>query len=317
MTAIDVSACPQNQRRKTRTRPTYRPRPHVTHHGDATITITDEHPYAGGISTDIYRGILSSPDGNQRVVVKRWRLCTPQISETSRKEFLRDLTSRLECWQSLRHRNIAQFRWPILGLGQFPAMALQCYRNGNVLDYIRAHPSVNVLQLLIDIAEALDFMHNMKPAPVAHGALKGSNILVNDAGTACLSDIGISLIPIPPTWTLDTTLYSRWLAPEIILPGSADHSIGLASPEADVYSFAMTAIEMTTGRRPFSHRSSHIPVVLDVIRGKRPRRPTLAEAPQMTDDLWELVTSCWAQDPESRPLISEVRALLQLWANSA
>jgi hypothetical protein len=38
----------------------------------------------------------------------------------------------------------------------------------------------------------------------------------------------------------------------------------------------------------------------------RPERPDADEAPQLTDDVWELAERCWVKDPKARPGINTV-----------
>jgi hypothetical protein len=38
----------------------------------------------------------------------------------------------------------------------------------------------------------------------------------------------------------------------------------------------------------------------------RPERPEEEEAPQMTDETWDLAERCWVKDPRARPTIDTV-----------
>jgi len=49
-------------------------------------------------------------------------------------------------------------------------------------------------------------------------------------------------------------------------------------------------------------------VMFDITEGKRPPRPV---HPALTDDLWELMERCWAQEPDSRPEMLEVLQVLR------
>jgi hypothetical protein len=70
---------------------------------------------------------------------------------------------------------------------------------------------------------------------------------VNAAGEACLTDIGTSIIPYPPDWTMANREGARWMAPEVMDPGTEcepDSDVYAVTCESDVYSFAMTALEV-------------------------------------------------------------------------
>jgi len=57
-----------------------------------------------------------------------------------------------------------------------------------------------------------------------------------------------------------------------------------------------------TGAVPFSGTTSMM-VMLSITQGNRPLRPTL---PSFTAGFWALTQRCWAQEPLSRPIISDV-----------
>lgn len=59
-------------------------------------------------------------------------------------------------------------------------------------------------------------------------------------------------------------------------------------------------IQVYTGNVPFSARRFYGSVVLDVMRGIRPPRPSLESCPNLKDELWDVIQSCWAQDPCQR-----------------
>ena len=65
-----------------------------------------------------------------------------------------------------------------------------------------------------------------------------------------------------------------------------------------------------TGAVPF-HNSVPAAVMLAIMRGERPPRPT---HPALTDELWALTRRCWDQIPHLRPEISQVLNLLNgMW----
>ena len=113
---------------------------------------------------------------------------------------------------------------------------------------------------------------------------------------------------------------ARWTAPEIL------NEQGTYSKEADIFSFALVMIEVHckrdirigprlnaipppqafTGSVPFNNCLPGA-AVLAIMNGTRPSRPAHLD---FTDELWGLAQRCWAQNPHSRPEVSEVLRIL-------
>jgi serine/threonine protein kinase len=112
-------------------------------------------------------------------------------------------------------------------------------------------------------------MHGLTPS-IVHGDIKGvrskflveacnssfrlfspqTNVLVNDAGEACLSDIGAGKMSFPSDWTFGTSSI-RWMAPELMISHESNEDDHVTC-QTDVYSFSMTVIEVCP-TRIFSH----------------------------------------------------------------
>lgn len=87
----------------------------------------------------------------------------------------------------------------------------------------------------------LQYLHGVS---ILHGGLKGSNVLVNEEGSAVLSDFSLSKIMEPDSsFTMSNGLQAdlRWMAPEA-------QSQQIMSSSTDVYAWAMTALEIVSGR---------------------------------------------------------------------
>ena len=70
-----------------------------------------------------------------------------------------------------------------------------------------------------------------------------------------------------------------------------------------------------TGEHPFSHITRTPEVLIRSTQGERPLRPSGLDADVIVergldDNLWQLLTECWDQDPQKRPKIQEVLARL-------
>ena len=73
---------------------------------------------------------------------------------------------------------------------------------------------------------------------------------------------------------------------------------------------------MMTGKPPFHYYPIDATVIMGVVRGERPERPKEEECEDtITDELWELFTKCWANDPAERTVQREVvKTLTQMCA---
>jgi hypothetical protein len=96
------------------------------------------------------------------------------------------------------------------------------------------------------------------------------------------------------------------LAPEIITPARKGSTTWVAeSKAADVFAFGMLAVEVFTGKVPFEEKRDEA-VVLHIVRGGRPEVPQDAQALGLTAEMWELLESCWQQNPKKRPTVQQV-----------
>ena len=79
----------------------------------------------------------------------------------------------------------------------------------------------------------------------------------------------------------------------------------MESKAADVFAFGMFAVEVFTGKIPFEEQKNEA-VVLRISQGGRPEMPGNAQAIGLTVEIWNLLESCWRQDPKKRPTMGEV-----------
>jgi hypothetical protein len=63
--------------------------------------------------------------------------------------------------------------------------------------------------------------------------------------------------------------------------------------------------KVLTGKKPFQDLTS-ISVIIPITDGMRPGKPNFAISRGYTDELWELTTACWQQDPAERPTVGDL-----------
>ncbi|KAF7336043.1 Kinase-like protein [Mycena sanguinolenta] len=262
----------------------------------------DEYPICRGGFSDVYRASYRG----QMVALKRLRTFT--ADSTSKHTCLQFYREAL-VWQDLRHR----FILPLLGIDRTTFAPAFCMvspwmKYGTVLEYLQDHGQGEVNRLLLEIAQGLDYLHSMN---VVHGDLRGANILISNDGNACLSDFGLATTIDDVDSTTGVTSTSgragsvKWFAPELIDPTKFGCSKFVRTKASDVYAYACVCLELYTQRPPFSHLRD-ITASLRVIEGKRPEQP-----PTMSVELWQLVTTAWAEDFRARPSIDDIAVKLK------
>jgi len=169
-------------------------------------------PVAYGGFSDVWCGKY----GDQRVALKVFRLSESDDTSITRKAFIREVIH----WKSIRHRNVI----PLLGIDntlfQFCMVSPWCHY-GNIAQYLKERPDEKRLDLLIDVASGLQYLHSME---MVHGDLKSANILIDNEKRACLADFGITgliynlTMPRTTSTTYNGKGTTRWIAPELLDP---------------------------------------------------------------------------------------------------
>lgn len=254
------------------------------------LLLINRYPFGSGGFGDVYEGTLNGA----KICIKRPREYATDDPQERQKSFYREAV----VWNRLKHKNIVT----LLGVTMAPFQLISEWMpHGDLITHIQGNPTTNLLDLLCDIAEGLDYLHSRN---VVHGDLKGPNVLIDADGHARLTDFGLTTI----TQNLDSIRSvsgdighsARWAPPEI-LKEEEKHS-----KEGDVFSFAMVMIEIFTGAVPFSQMLC-TSATLAIMGGMRPPLPT---HPAFTSDLATLMQHCWSQDFHLRPDVVEILKVL-------
>ena len=144
----------------------------------------------------------------------------------------------------LKHHNILE----VFDFGyeeELAFLVMELVEGGTLADRIGKPIDLReVIQLLEPIANALDYAHSQG---ILHRDIKPSNILLHKDGTPVLADFGLA--KMAGAMRRLTGTGSVMGTPEYMSPEqAADDPVG---PASDLYSLAVVAYEMLTGRVPF------------------------------------------------------------------
>ncbi|PQP96025.1 putative LRR receptor-like serine/threonine-protein kinase [Prunus yedoensis var. nudiflora] len=221
----------------------------------ATGNFNLENLIGSGSFGSVYRGCLRE---GIEVAVK--------VLDIKRTGSWKSFLAECEALRSVRHRNLVKLITSCSSLDfknmDFLALVYEYLSNGSLEDWIQGKrkntngDGLNIVERLnvaIDVACGLDYLHHDCEVPVAHCDLKPSNILLDRDMIAKIGDFGLAKLLIVKTG-------NNALSSTDVLKGS----IGYMPPEygfgqkpstaGDAYSFGVVLLELFTGKSPTHER---------------------------------------------------------------
>ncbi|XP_077237966.1 calmodulin-binding receptor-like cytoplasmic kinase 3 [Tasmannia lanceolata] len=200
----------------------------------------------GGFGT-VYRAQLQ--DG-QVVAIKRAK---KEHCDALRTEF----SSEVELLAKIEHRNLVK----LLGYfdkGHERILITEFVPNGTLREHLDGLRGKILgfkqrLEIAIDVAHALTYLHLYTEKPIIHRDVKSSNILLTESLRAKVADFGFARIgPMEADQTHILTQVKGtlgYLDPEYLKTNQL-------TPKSDVFSFGILLVEILSGRRPVEMNKS-------------------------------------------------------------
>eukprot|EP01114_Cavostelium_apophysatum_P019704 TRINITY_DN6419_c0_g2_i1.p1 TRINITY_DN6419_c0_g2~~TRINITY_DN6419_c0_g2_i1.p1 ORF type:complete len:376 (+),score=101.00 TRINITY_DN6419_c0_g2_i1:218-1345(+) len=148
------------------------------------------------------------------------------------------------------------------------------------------------------MVQGLSYLHSHR---ILHRDLKAGNVLLTSDGRAKLADFGVSAKLVHTLQKKNTIVGSPyWMAPEVI---SVQKGKGEGYDfKADIWSLAITAIELAEGKPPLFDIASLR--VIFLIPARPP--PTMTEPQRWSSEFNDFLSVCLQKDPNKRPSASSL-----------
>ncbi|XP_056861112.1 probable LRR receptor-like serine/threonine-protein kinase At3g47570 isoform X3 [Raphanus sativus] len=229
----------------------------------------------GGVISPFIDGFSSSNligSGSFGTVFKAFlpaenKVVAVKVLNMQRRGAMRSFMAECESLKDIRHRNLVKLVTACSSIdfqgNDFRALIYEYMPNGSldmwlhpkeIEDISRPSRTLTLLErlnIVIDVASVLEYLHLNCHEAISHCDLKPSNVLLDDDLTAHVSDFGLARILLK----FDQETFINQLS-----SAGIRGSIGYAAPEyamggeisvhGDAYSFGILIFEMFSGKRP-------------------------------------------------------------------
>ncbi|XP_065015608.1 putative leucine-rich repeat receptor-like serine/threonine-protein kinase At2g19230 isoform X1 [Musa acuminata AAA Group] len=208
-----------------------------THEDIVYITKNFQHTIGKGGFGTVYLGELQ--DGTQ-VAVK--------VNSQSSSQGINEFQAEAELLTKIHHKNLMS----LVGYCEdenFLALVYEYMAQGSLEQHLRGKTSfsrilqwIERLQIAIEAAQGLEYLHSGCKPPIIHRDVKPTNILLNHKGEAKIADFGVSRIFQNDQTHVSTAVVGTmgYLDPEYFFSCKL-------TEKSDVYSFGVVLLELITG----------------------------------------------------------------------
>ncbi|KAK9725057.1 hypothetical protein RND81_05G119300 [Saponaria officinalis] len=209
----------------------------------ATDEFSSSNLLGAGTFGTVFKGVL---DGTM-VAVK--------VLNLQQRGATKSFMAECKALRNTRHRNLVKIITVCSSTdfqrNDFKALVYEFMPRGNLDGWLHETGNLTLLQrmdIAIDVAHALNYLHRESETLIVHCDLKPSNILLDDDMVARVGDFGLAKFFAQHGLANQTSSIGikgtvGYAAPEYGLGSEA-------SADGDIYSYGIVLLEMITGKRP-------------------------------------------------------------------